>query len=74
MYLVSHKGLEEYPKLKNRKIRIYKEIIEAGKSINNFKNGTIRHFDESAIKDLEKEKTVLLKQITRDTVQLVATP
>ncbi|MFD2517554.1 aspartate kinase [Salinimicrobium flavum] len=35
---------------------------------------TIRHFDEAAIKELEKDKKVLLKQITRETVQLVAIP
>ena len=34
---------------------------------------TIRHFDEAAIKELEKEKKILLKQITRETVQIVAT-
>ncbi|MFD1094723.1 aspartate kinase [Salegentibacter chungangensis] len=32
---------------------------------------TIRHFNEAAIKELEKDKEVLLKQITRDTVQIV---
>ncbi|MGY5846199.1 aspartate kinase [Salegentibacter sp. HM20] len=32
---------------------------------------TIRHFNEEAIAMLEKDKEVLLKQITRDTVQLV---
>lgn len=35
---------------------------------------TIRHFDDAAIKNLEKEKEILLKQITRDTVQIVAIP
>lgn len=35
---------------------------------------TIRHFDEKAIEELEKEKTILLKQTTRETVQIVATP
>ena len=34
---------------------------------------TIRHFDETAIKELEKNKEVLLKQTTRETVQIVAT-
>ncbi|MGB7785943.1 MAG: aspartate kinase [Salinimicrobium sp.] len=34
---------------------------------------TIRHFDEAAITALEKEKKILLKQITRETVQIVAT-
>lgn len=33
---------------------------------------TIRHFNEKAIKDLEKDKNVLLKQLTQNTVQLVA--
>lgn len=32
---------------------------------------TIRHFNNSAIKDLEKGKEILLKQSTRDTVQMV---
>ncbi|WP_029034487.1 aspartate kinase [Salinimicrobium terrae] len=35
---------------------------------------TIRHFDEKAVAALEKDKKVLLKQITRETVQLVAIP
>ncbi len=34
---------------------------------------TIRHFDQAAITELEKEKKILLKQITRETVQIVAT-
>lgn len=33
---------------------------------------TIRHFDEAAIAKIEKDKTILLKQLTRETVQLVA--
>lgn len=33
---------------------------------------TIRHFDETAINELEREKKILLKQITRETVQIVA--
>ena len=33
---------------------------------------TIRHFNEEAIKSLEKDKNVLLKQLTQNTVQLVA--
>lgn len=33
---------------------------------------TIRHFNEEAINSLEKDKTVLLKQLTQNTVQLVA--
>ena len=33
---------------------------------------TIRHFNEAAIKELEKDKKVLLKQLTQNTVQLVA--
>jgi len=32
---------------------------------------TIRHFDDKAIKSLEKDKDVLLKQVTHNTVQLV---
>ncbi len=32
---------------------------------------TIRHFSEEAINQLEKDKTILLKQLTRTTVQLV---
>ena len=35
---------------------------------------TIRHFDEKAVRELEKEKKVLLKQTTRETVQIVAIP
>ncbi|MCH4822219.1 aspartate kinase [Gramella lutea] len=33
---------------------------------------TIRHFNEQAINSLEKDKNVLLKQLTQNTVQLVA--
>jgi aspartate kinase len=33
---------------------------------------TIRHFDDIALKILEKDKDVLLKQVTQNTVQLVA--
>ncbi|MFV8225519.1 aspartate kinase [Christiangramia aquimixticola] len=33
---------------------------------------TIRHFNEAAINSLEKDKKVLLKQLTQNTVQLVA--
>ena len=32
---------------------------------------TIRHYNDSAIKELEKDKTVLLKQLTQGTVQIV---
>lgn len=32
---------------------------------------TIRHYNEDAIKTLEKDKNVLLKQLTRETVQIV---
>ena len=32
---------------------------------------TIRHYNQSAIKELEKDKTVLLKQLTQGTVQIV---
>lgn len=34
---------------------------------------TIRHFTQEAINQLEENKTVLLKQLTRETVQLVTT-
>lgn len=33
---------------------------------------TIRHFDDLALKTLEKDKDILLKQVTQNTVQLVA--
>ena len=32
---------------------------------------TIRHYTSNAIKELEKDKTVLLKQLTQETVQIV---
>lgn len=32
---------------------------------------TIRHFDEKAAKIVEKDKTVLVKQISRETMQIV---
>jgi aspartate kinase len=35
---------------------------------------TIRHFDDAAIQELEKDKKILLKQTTRETVQIIATP
>lgn len=35
---------------------------------------TIRHFDEDAVDALERNKTILLKQTTRETVQIVAIP
>jgi aspartate kinase len=35
---------------------------------------TIRHFDAAAIAELEKDKKILLKQTTRETVQIIATP
>lgn len=35
---------------------------------------TIRHFDASAIEVLEKGKEILLKQITKETVQIVSVP
>ena len=42
----------------------------------NYKTGvslyTIRHFNQEAISGLEKDKNVLLKQLTQNTVQLVA--
>jgi aspartate kinase len=33
---------------------------------------TIRHFDEEAKEMVERNKTVLLKQISRETLQIVA--
>lgn len=33
---------------------------------------TIRHFDEKSLNSLEKDKTILLKQLTQKTVQLIA--
>lgn len=35
---------------------------------------TIRHFNDDAINKLERDKKILLKQTTRETVQIVATP
>lgn len=35
---------------------------------------TIRHFDDRAVEELEKDKNILLKQTTRETVQIVAIP
>lgn len=35
---------------------------------------TIRHFDASAIERLEKDKEILLKQITKETAQIVSYP
>ncbi|WP_430467274.1 aspartate kinase [Winogradskyella ouciana] len=32
---------------------------------------TIRHYSDSSIKEMEKDKTVLLKQLTKETVQIV---
>ena len=32
---------------------------------------TIRHYNDASIKELEKDKTVLLKQLTQGTVQIV---
>jgi aspartate kinase len=32
---------------------------------------TIRHFDEKAAQIVEKDKTVLVKQISRETMQIV---
>ncbi|MBV7268999.1 aspartate kinase [Winogradskyella luteola] len=32
---------------------------------------TIRHYNQAAIKELEKDKTVLLKQLTQETIQIV---
>lgn len=38
---------------------------------NNVSLYTIRHYNDAAIKDLEKDKTVLLKQLAQGTVQIV---
>ena len=38
---------------------------------NNVSLYTIRHYDETAIKALEKGKTVLLKQLFQETIQIV---
>lgn len=35
---------------------------------------TIRHYNESAIEQIEKNKTVLLKQLTQETIQMVTKP
>ena len=35
---------------------------------------TIRHFDEAAVRELEKDKKIFLKQTTRETVQIIALP
>lgn len=32
---------------------------------------TIRHYNDAAVKELENDKTVLLKQLTQGTVQIV---
>lgn len=32
---------------------------------------TVRHFDEASVKTIERDKQVLLKQLTRETIQLV---
>ncbi len=40
-------------------------------SHNNVSLYTVRHYTDSAIKELEKDKTVLLKQLTQGTVQIV---
>jgi aspartate kinase len=32
---------------------------------------TIRHFNDEAIKSLEKDKEILLKQLTHNTLQIV---
>ena len=33
---------------------------------------TIRHYNQAAIEEIESEKTVLLKQLTPETLQIVA--
>ncbi|MFN2262453.1 MAG: aspartate kinase, partial [Psychroflexus sp.] len=35
---------------------------------------TIRHYDDKTLKDMTKGKTILLKQFTQETVQLVVEP
>lgn len=35
---------------------------------------TIRHYNKSAIQEIEKDKTVLLKQLTQETMQMVTKP
>lgn len=35
---------------------------------------TIRHYNNSAIQEIEKDKTVLLKQLTQETMQMVTKP
>lgn len=35
---------------------------------------TIRHYNSSAIQEIEKDKTVLLKQLTQETMQMVTKP
>ncbi|MBT8246088.1 MAG: aspartate kinase [Winogradskyella sp.] len=44
--------------------------VTAHKNVNLY---TIRYFNEDAIRNLEKDKTVLLKQLTQKTVQIVTT-
>ena len=34
---------------------------------------TVRHYDTQAINSVEKDKTILLKQLTQETVQIVTT-
>lgn len=42
--------------------------VTCNKNVNLY---TVRHFNEEAIRSLEKDKTVLLKQLTQETVQIV---
>jgi len=45
-----------------------KFMVTCNKNVNLY---TVRHFNEEAIRSLEKDKTVLLKQLTQETVQIV---
>jgi aspartate kinase len=50
------------------------EILKAKFKVTHTKNValfTVRHFDDASIKTIEKDKQVLLKQLTQETIQLV---
>lgn len=50
------------------------EILKAKFKVTHTKNValfTVRHFDEASINTIEKDKQVLLKQLTQETIQLV---
>ncbi len=55
-----------FPELKNVLSKKFKVSYNENVSLY-----TIRHFDEKAMKMVEKDKTVLLKQVSRETMQLV---